>query len=300
MNGLNIKELSNRARRMFTDLLQTIEVGSALTKETEEDEKKFIIVLEEEDKITGEKLIYKIINPNLLNSGITFSELHRILNVSSRTLAKYLKICEKNDLIAGYRCGKAVKYYITEKGERFLHKLLNYRDGDDEESYTFSLGTLAALALSYPKARFVKSTQPRLIINKIEIPLNLFSKFDLERMPEGRIYRIFLKLIHGLGYEHFTRKELEAMDIKISSRLSTPVIRYQDLEKLELLKRERGIRERPIHKIIHLIQWADLVSGNIDKYYKFVRDKEYVETEIRPNKIVLFLFDDGEVTHVIA
>lgn len=283
----NIRELSRRAQRIFINLLHAIEFGNPPLDEEGDDERIVII-----QPLLGEEA------ERIINCGRTFTELQHALKISSRTSAKYLKICEKNDLVTGYRCGRVVKYYLTGRGRQFLHKLVNYGG----EGCTFLLSPLALLALTYPNSIFYRGPLIRLKIGRRnEILLESHHKVNLEPLPEGRVYTLFLKLIRGMGYEVFSRRELEAMNIEITWRLSMPKIRDSDLVKLEEVKRIRGIRRKPLHRIMQLIDWAILMSDNIDKYYRLIQNKECIEVERAQNKIIIFILDErGNITHVIA
>ncbi|MEM3490040.1 MAG: helix-turn-helix domain-containing protein, partial [Nitrososphaerota archaeon] len=139
-----------------------------------------------------------------LNSvGVSFTRLHQSLGVSSRTLSKYLKLCERNNLIAGYRFGKEVRYFITGKGRKFLYELINYVG---ESECMFSLHMLVGLAFFYPKARFIKHVVPIIKLDgKRRIRLRYYGPLAIDKLPEGKIFTIVMKLLKGLGYEVFPR-----------------------------------------------------------------------------------------------
>lgn len=257
---MEIGKLGGRTRRTFTDLLHAIAWGS-LYYDSDSSEAKGMV----EVRMLGEKEEEKI-----YNLGRSFSELKDILHVSSRTLARYLKICERHDLVVGYRFGKAVRYFLTEKGEELLQELLSSSD----VGHTILLEPLAILSLFYPQARFVKNMFPKIIINDVEIHLHTTSKMNITYVPEGKVYRLFLKLLHGLGYEIFSLYELHALGIEIDFRLSSLIFRRNVLEKIEEAKKRRGIVEKPFYKLKPLIDWARLMTENIDKYYHLIRDKE--------------------------
>ncbi|MCS7135778.1 MAG: hypothetical protein NZ931_01600 [Aigarchaeota archaeon] len=281
-----IEKLSDRARRIFTNLLYTVGWGNIYydkhdLESYDLDPSTIVLHLLTKDEAT-----------RVYNIGRTFSGLRDVLQVSSKTLAKYLKLCEKYGLLIGYRFGKSVRYFLTEAGEKFLYKLINYRGG---EGHTFLLEPLVILSIFYPGTRFIKSIPPRLIIGKREVLLDILPKIDVERLPEGKIYNIFLRLLHGLGYEIFSLNELEGLGVEISWRLSRPIINLSNFLKLLEVKRRRGIAEKSIHRIMGLIIWAVLMSNNIGKFYRWIRDKEDLITSginpLYPDKIYMIIRD---------
>lgn len=241
---MEIGKLTRRSRRMFTKLLETIKLLGTT----------YEVLAEFRNNNGNIQTLYP------LNSvGVSFTRLHQSLGVSSRTLSKYLKLCERNNLIAGYRFGKEVRYFITGKGRKFLYELINYVG---ESECMFSLHMLVGLAFFYPKARFIKHVVPIIKLDgKRRIRLRYYGPLAIDKLPEGKIFTIVMKLLKGLGYEVFPRAKLEKLGVRGYWRLEEPILKHSEIV---VLLKNKHVRKRPLWKLKHLLQWAELLYDNID------------------------------------
>lgn len=193
----------------------------------------------------------------------TFSGLQKRLGWSSRTLAKYLKFCESNAWVYGYRDGGCVRFFITAAGLDFLYR-----------GFTIgSLHDLARFVLSFPQARFygwpakpVDSDSPAATLVVETRRYLLYGSEDVSGL-EGRVIDLFTRLLRGLGLRLFTLAELEA---KLGRQL-TP----EDIEKLNMRLEPRP--RQPVAKIMPLLNWAALMNRNLhannELYLRYVRGR---------------------------
>ncbi|MEM4183997.1 MAG: hypothetical protein QXG52_09280 [Candidatus Caldarchaeum sp.] len=193
----------------------------------------------------------------------TFSGLQKRLGWSSRTLAKYLRFCESNGWVYGYRDGGCVRYFITPAGLDFVYKCL----------VIGSLHDLARFVLSFPQARFygwpakpVGSDSPAGTLVVEGRQYLLYGSEDVSGL-EGRVIDLFTRLLRGLGLRIFTFAELEA-------RMGRPLT-PEDIEKLNTCLEPRP--RQPLAKIMPLLNWAALMNRNLhannELYLRYVRGR---------------------------
>lgn len=192
----------------------------------------------------------------------TFSGLQKRLGWSSRTLAKYLKFCESNAWVYGYRDGGCVRFFITAAGLDFLYRGL----------IIGSLHDLARFVLSFPQARFygwpkpVDSDSPAATLVVEARRYLLYGSEDVSGL-EGRVIDLFTRLLRGLGLRLFTLAELEA-------KLGRPLT-PEDIEKLNMRLKPRP--RQPVAKIMPLLNWAALMNRNLhannELYLRYVRGR---------------------------
>ncbi len=250
---MEIGKLTRRSRRMFIKLLEAVKyLGTSYDS-----------IAEFKNNDENIQMLFPIDSV-----GVSFTRLHQSLGVSSRTLSKYLKMCEKNGFVNSYRFGKEVRYFITEKGRKFLHEINNYF----ESEYMFSLHMLVGLAFFYPKARFIKHIVPIIKVDEERIiRLRYYSPLAIDKLPEGKIFTIVMKLLKGLGYEVFPRAKLEKLGVRVYWRLGEPVLRHNEIA---VLLENKHVRKRPLWKLKHLLEWAGLLYDNIDALHPLLRPVE--------------------------
>ena len=250
---MEIGKLTRRSRRMFTKLLETIKLLGTT----------YEVLAEFKNNDENIQMLFPIDSV-----GVSFTRLHQSLGVSSRTLSKYLKLCERKNLITGYRFGKEVRYFITQKGRKFLHQINNYF----ESEYMFSLHLLVGLAFFYPKARFIKHVIPIIKVDgKRRVRLRYYGPLAIDKLPEGKIFTIVMKLLEGLGYEVFPRAKLEKLGVRVYWRLGEPILKHSEIA---VLLENKHVRKRPLWKLKHLLEWAELLYDNIDTLHLLLRPVE--------------------------
>lgn len=198
----------------------------------------------------------------------TFNGLLKRTRWSAPTLARYLRFCEENGLVFGYRFGKYVRYYVSVDGLRFLNDLFSETD-------LYCPDDVVLFCLKYPNAMFYGgpssidfSPAATLVVNGARF--NLYGPEETEGVT-GRVITLLTRLLRAVGLRLFTAEELASLNIKFDRGISE-----EDFERLQSLKPKRRPLGKTI-KLLKLINWATLMNRNIynnRELYRYISDKK--------------------------